>query len=245
MAEQLGLFVVLEGADGCGKSGITDHLVPALQAAGHAVRRIERGRPTGDPAHADLVRAVNRLFRSPQATATGWEHLTLAAAAQYHSILHAQVAPAVAAGQIVIAESWWDKTWVRLGLEAELSQGLDVRRRQQLEAWQRSLLPPGPLPAHQRLTVLVDTPQQDRVTWYKAAHCPDPVLSRTGVWSHDPDEYGDFTEHIAVRLRHVAAQQGWPAVTNSCRRTPAQVAADLCDLVERRTRSTVPAPEPT
>ena len=176
MAERpRGLFVMLEGADGSGKSTIADHLVPALRSAGHTVRRIARSQPTGDPLHADLVRAVDQLFRAPDATAPGWEFLSLAAAAQYHSILYAQVAPRVQDGEVVIAESWWDKTWIRLGLEPETCRRLDMHATRQLRAWQRDLLPPSPLPHHQHLTILIDTPQPDRVNWYKAADCPDPV----------------------------------------------------------------------
>jgi len=245
VAEQAGLFLVLEGADGCGKSTVADDLVPLLRSAGRTVRRIERGRPTGNRVHADLVRAVDQLFRSPDATAAGWEHLSLSAAAQYHSILHAQVAPAVAADEVVIAESWWDKTWVRLGLEAELCQSLDALERDRLREWQCGLLPPSPLPARRRLTVLIDAARHDRVTWYKAACCPEPVLARTGVPTRDPDEYGEFTEHIATRLHRLADQHGWPVVPNGAHRTTTDVAGELCDLVARRHRSAFPVPEST
>ncbi|MFD9687355.1 dTMP kinase [Kitasatospora sp. NPDC059088] len=244
MADQPGLFTVLEGTDGSGKSAITEQLVAALRAAGHTVRRLDRARPTGETAHAALVRAVNELFRSPTATAAGWEHLSLAAAAQYHSILHAQVVPAVAAGEIVIADSWWDKTWVRLGLEAEIVQHLDEHRRRALQEWQQALLPPSPLPVHQRLTVLIDTPMRDRIAWYQAAGCPDAVLGRTGVLTRETEEYGEFTERIATGLRELAARHRWPVVANGTHRTAAQAATDLCALIEQRTRSAVHAPEP-
>ncbi|MFD0403779.1 hypothetical protein [Kitasatospora sp. NPDC127116] len=98
MADQPGVFAVLEGADGSGRSAITEQPVAVLRSAGHPARRLDHARPTGDRAHAAPVRAVNQLIRSPTATEAGWEHLSLAAAAQYHSIVHAQVAPAVAAG---------------------------------------------------------------------------------------------------------------------------------------------------
>jgi energy-coupling factor transporter ATP-binding protein EcfA2 len=37
-----GLFVVLEGTDGSGKSTLVDHLVPLLHRSGRTVRRINR-----------------------------------------------------------------------------------------------------------------------------------------------------------------------------------------------------------
>ncbi|WP_153466764.1 dTMP kinase [Streptomyces kaniharaensis] len=244
MADQAGLFTVLEGADGSGKSAITEQLVAALHAVGHTVRRLDRARPTGDAPHAALVRAVNELFRSPTATASGWEHLSLAAAAQYHSVLHAQVVPAVAGGEIVIADSWWDKTWVRLGLEAEIVHNLDEHRRRALQERQQALLPPSPLPARLRLTVLIDTPLRDRIAWYQAAGCPDAVLGRAGVLTRDTEEFGEFTERIATGLRQLASLHGWPVVANGVHRTAAQAATDLCALIEQRTRSAVHAPEP-
>ncbi len=102
--------------------------------------------------------------------------LSLAAATQYATILRSQIEPAVEAGEVVIAESWWDKTW------------------------QRRLLPPSPLPAHQHLTVLVDVAQHDRVACYQAAGRPDPYVDHTGPDSHHPDGFGRFTEHIADQL---------------------------------------------
>ncbi|MER5638135.1 hypothetical protein ABT095_14400 [Kitasatospora sp. NPDC002227] len=229
-----GLFVVIEAADGSGKTAITDHLVPALAATGRTVHRIDRDRPEGEGPHAQLVRAVNTLFRSDAATDAGWELLSLAAAVQYRSILHTQVAPAVAAGTVVIAESWWDKTWIRLGLEAAHHHDRTAQQQDAFAAWQRSLLPPGLLPERQHLTVLVDTTRGDRTTWYRAAGCPDPYLDRAGALSHDPDGYGRFTEHIAVRLRTLATEQHWPTVANHASRPAATAAAELHRLITDR-----------
>ncbi|MEU6405479.1 hypothetical protein [Streptomyces sp. NPDC046985] len=229
-----GLFVVVEAADGSGKTSIVDHLVPILASTGRTVRRIDRGRPNGDRAHADLVRAVDRLFRSDAATDAGWEQLSLAAAVQYRSILHAQVAPAVAAGEVVIAESWWDKTRIRLGVEAAAHHGHSVERQHAFAAWQQSLLPPAASADRQRLTVHIDTPQPDRTAWYRAAGCPAPYLDHNGKLSRDPDGYGRFTELIAARLRDVCAGQGWPTVTNGGARTADAAAADLHRLIADR-----------
>jgi energy-coupling factor transporter ATP-binding protein EcfA2 len=227
-----GLFVVLEGADGSGKSTLVDHLVPLLHRSGRTVRRINRSSPEGHPAHVSLVRAVDQVFRTAHATPASWELLSLAAAAQYRSILHAQIEPAIKAGEIVIAESWWDKTWIRFGLEAEICLDLSEAQQRALGSWQRRLLPPGPLPAHWHLTVLVQADQQDRVCWYKAAGCPDSFYDRWGAVSHNPDEYGYFTECIAERLRDVADDRGWPIVANGVHRDAVDVAADLHQAIE-------------
>ncbi|BDH07154.1 hypothetical protein [Streptomyces seoulensis] len=225
-----GLFVVIEAADGSGKTTIVDHLVPALLSTGRVVRRIDRALPDGDHAHADLVRAVDRLFRSADATDAGWEHLSLAAAVQYRSILHAQIAPAIAAGEIVIAESWWDKTWIRLGVEAAIYHGHSPEQQHAFTAWQRSLLPADP----QCFTVHIDTAQEDRTAWYRAAGCPDPYLDHTGNLSHDPHGFGCFTERIATGLRALATELHWPTVTNDASRTAASVAAKLHRLIADR-----------
>ncbi|MFI5756647.1 hypothetical protein [Streptomyces sp. NPDC051569] len=56
-------------------------------------------------------------------------------------------------------------------------------------------------------------------------------------------EFGDFTEHIATRLRHLARLHDWPAIVNSAHRPVAQIAADLCDLIDRHILPVTPAPE--
>ena len=244
MPEPRGLFVAIEAADGSGKTAVVDHLVPALQAAGHTVRRIDRSRPEGTTAHTGLLRAVNSLFRSADATAAGWEVLSLAAATQYATILRSQIEPAVRAGEVVIAESWWDKTWSRLSLEATIALALAPEQQRAFTTWQRRLLPPSPLPAHQHLTILVDIAQHDRVAWYRAAGCPDPYLDHTGPDSHHPDGFGRFAEHIADQLRHLAAEHAWPTVTNDAHRTVAEVAAELHQLItDQLSPSARPAPE--
>ncbi|WP_018545364.1 hypothetical protein [Streptomyces sp. LaPpAH-108] len=225
-----GLFVVIEAADGSGKTTIVDHLVPALASTGRAVRRIDRARPDGDRAHADLVRAIDQLFRSDTATDAGWEHLSLAAAVQYRSILHAQVVPALDAGEIVIAESWWEKTRIRLGVEAATHHGWSSEQQHAFAAWQQSLLPPD----RQQLTIHIDTTQQDRITWYRADGCPDPYLDHTGCLSRDPDGYGRFTELIATRLREVSTEQHWLTVTNGGSRPAAAAAAEIHHLITDR-----------
>lgn len=235
MAKHLvtGLFVVIEGADGSGKTAVVDQLVPDLARAGRVVRRIDRGRPDGEAAHADVVRAVDRLFRSEKATDAGWEYLSLAAAVQYRSIVHAQVAPAVAAGEIVVAESWWDKTWIRLGTEAASVCDHSPERQRAFTGWQRTLQPPG-LPPDRQLTVHIDTPERDRVNWYRTAGCPDPYLDHTGTRSRDPAGYGRFTEVIASRLREVAVEQHRPTIRNGRDRTVAEVVAKLHRLITDR-----------
>ncbi|MFJ5122397.1 hypothetical protein [Kitasatospora sp. NPDC088548] len=239
-----GLFVVIEAADGSGKTAVTDHLVPLLASTGRTVHRIDRAWSDGDGPHAELVRAVNALFRSEAATAAGWEVLSLAAATQYATILRSQIEPAVRAGDIVIAESWWDKTRARLSLEATIALDLDSEQHRALTAWQSHLLPPSPLPVDQHLTVLVDAARHDRVAWYRAAGCPDPYLDRTGPDSHDPDGFGHFTEHIADQLRQVAAERAWPTVTNGGHRTVAEAATELHLLItDQLSPSTRPAPE--
>jgi thymidylate kinase len=62
-----GLFVMVKGADGSGKSAAVHHLVTRLQHDGHPVRRIDRDRPSGLPEYANLIKAVATVFRSSQA----------------------------------------------------------------------------------------------------------------------------------------------------------------------------------
>ncbi|WP_326812463.1 hypothetical protein OIE62_06695 [Streptomyces scopuliridis] len=229
-----GLFTVIEGADGSGKSAATRQLVRDLHEQGRTVVTTERSQPYGQQEYADLVRAVGGVFQSGHTLATSFDLLSLAAATQYTAILHGQVETQVAKGAVVIAESWWDKTWIRLGIEAQLCHQHDRAWLEEFWAWQQTLMPPPSLPPPQCLTVLVNTPEADRVHWYEAGGRRDPVYDTQGAISHTPADYGHFTSRIATRLTQLAHERGWPTVTNSRERTVQAVTGDLLTLINNQ-----------
>jgi hypothetical protein len=225
-----GLFVVVEGADGSGKSAAVDRLVPLLRRDGYRVHRIDRARPDGPPEYANLIRAVDAIFRSAHDLGTNWHLLSLAAAAQYTTIIDGQVAPAVSDGAIVIAESWWNKTWIRLAVEAGIHLDLAPRHLTAFQSWQRALIPP---PARAwEMTVVVNAPEKDRSGWYAANETKEPIYARDGRLSVDPAEFGRFTEQIALGLREAATHHQWPLVHNHHARTPDDVALEIRSFID-------------
>ncbi|MFD7027450.1 dTMP kinase [Streptomyces sp. NPDC059917] len=227
------MFVVLEGADGSGKSTLTDSIIEILRQEGRVVRRIHREKSEEhySEEYANLVEAVRNLFRVGDEAAVSFDLLTLASATQYAAIYHSQVSPSLAAGEIVIAESWWDKTWIRLGIEAQLCLKLDDAQLHEFWEWQRPIFPPSPYVPTPDLTVLVETPESDRVRWYSDANRYEPVFDDSGVVSHDARDYGKFTSRIAKELRVVAEEKRWPIISNGRGQSPHDAARRLMELI--------------
>jgi hypothetical protein len=231
-----GIFVAVEGADGSGKTEAVSELMRLLREDGSPARRIIRSSPSGSPAYTRLVRGVDALFRAGPATPASRELLSVAAAAQYLAIMHCEIGPSIAEGGIVIADSWWNKTWIRLAIEADICNRHTQEQGQRFRAWQQALLPlPAPL-ADRHFTVIVDATPQDRARWYEHAGCPDTVFDDQGAPSRDPEVFAFFTSRIADELREFAARHQWPVVRNSAAMSPADVARQLRALIYDRLR---------
>jgi hypothetical protein len=162
-----GVFVAVEGADGSGKSAVVSELVELLRRDGRHVKRVLRSSPAGPGAYAGLVRGVDGLFRAGREIPVSWELLSLAAAAQYLAIMQSEIGPSVAVGTIVIAESWWNKTWIRLAIEADICRGNGQAERRRFRNWQRGLVPVPLLEGDQQFTVVLEATTADRVRWYE------------------------------------------------------------------------------
>lgn len=229
-----GMFVVLEGADGSGKSTLADLVVEQLRRDGYSACVTQRNNPEGygHPTYSQYISAVVKLFRAESPDDISFDLLSLAAAAQYTAILDSQVRPFVTQGGIIIADSWWDKVWIRLGLEAQRCLQLSDSERDTLWAWQRTLFPP---PHHDssHLTILVDAAVEDRIRWHVEAGCPEVVYDAYGVESREPEVFGEFTSRIAAELAHVAAARNWPVVSNTCTRDLHDVAKELVAITEK------------
>jgi hypothetical protein len=229
-----GIFVAVEGADGSGKTAAVTELMELLRQDGRPARRIMRARPSGPAAYAGLVRGVGQLFCSAAETPASWELLSVAAAAQYLAIMQCEIAPAVADGLIVIADSWWTKTWIRLAIEADIRRQHSPADKQRFRAWQQDLLPACPPGTDQQFTVVIEAAAGDRARWYQRAGCPDTVLDDHGAPSRDPAAFAAFTTYIAGELRELAAQRRWPVIINSEALSPAHVADQLRALIYGR-----------
>lgn len=94
----MSLFVALDGPDGCGKSVQAVRLVDALRARGRTVVHL---REPGSTPFGERVRAV---LLDPSIGHVGTLAEALAFSAARRTMLERQVAPALARGEIVVAE---------------------------------------------------------------------------------------------------------------------------------------------
>jgi dTMP kinase len=99
-----GRFITLEGGEGAGKSTLARGLADALRARGHAV--LVTREPGGAPG-ADAIRAL--LVSGEAARWTAMEEALLFAAARLNHLNHA-VKPALARGDWVVCDRYYDST---------------------------------------------------------------------------------------------------------------------------------------
>jgi dTMP kinase len=116
-----GRFIVLEGADGSGKSTQAKRLVAHLAGRGIDVRHVR------DPGSTGLSEAVRKLLLDP---ATG--RLSAAAEAMLYMAARAQltaevIRPAIESGAVVVCERWTLSTEIYQGRAGGLGVG-NVRR---------------------------------------------------------------------------------------------------------------------
>ncbi len=121
MSPRRGVFVVLEGADGCGKSTQAARLVQALRSRG---RRAEHVRDPGGTRLSEAVRAILLDPKTGRLSVEAETFLYMAARAQ---LVAERIAPALAAGRVVVCERWTLSTEVYQGIAGGL--GADAVRR--------------------------------------------------------------------------------------------------------------------
>jgi hypothetical protein len=229
-----GLFVVVEGADGSGKSAVVNLLVDRLADQAQPARVVRRENPVGTEEYSSFVAAAGRIFGAAQALGTGFGVLSLIGAAQYAVLVESQVMPALESGEVIIAESWWGKTWARLSVEAFRRGALSMHGIKSFEDWQCSLLPHDLVPTTNMITVLIEAAENDRLRWYKEAGGLDPVYDTAGYTSYDPCEFAQFTTELGNILHEHALSNGWPIIQNGMDRTVEEVTEDLLDIVNWR-----------
>ncbi len=124
MSKMRGRFITLEGGEGTGKSTQARRLAAHLRARGHEV--VETREPGGSPG-AEAVRHV-LLSGAAQPFGPAAEALLFAAARADH--MDTLIAPALAAGRMVVCDRFIDSTRVYQGalgrVDAPLLQGLEA-----------------------------------------------------------------------------------------------------------------------
>lgn len=112
-----GLFVVLDGVDGCGKSTQAGLLTEALRARGREVLHV---REPGTTALGESLRTL--LLQGGDELDAGTEALLFAAARRH--LLRAVIAPALAHGRDVVCERFHASTYAYQGVAGGLGGGV-------------------------------------------------------------------------------------------------------------------------
>lgn len=110
MTKKRGVFIVLEGADGCGKSTQATRLAKALGARG---RRVLHVRDPGGTRLSEAVREILLDSRTGELSVAAETFLYVAARAQ---LVAETIRPALAAGKVVVCERWTLSTEVYQGV---------------------------------------------------------------------------------------------------------------------------------
>lgn len=110
-----GLFISFEGTEGCGKSTQVELLVQRLRALGHIVRKHRE--PGGTPIGEEIRHTLKHSHQNHAMTAEAELLLMNASRAQ---LVREVIRPALAAGEIVVCDRFYDSTTAYQGYGREL-----------------------------------------------------------------------------------------------------------------------------
>ena len=175
-----GLFITVEGIDGCGKSTQADLIARTLEAAGHDALRL---REPGGVAISEKIRAI--LLDPANAEMGDVCELLLYEAARAQ-LVHQVIRPALAAGKTVVCDRFYDSTTAYQAF----ADGLDRNMVSQAN----ELAVDGCRPD---LTLVFDLPVEDALRRRSGREAEDR-LELKGL---------EFQERGAVGFRAVAADE--------------------------------------
>jgi dTMP kinase len=110
-----GLFITFEGTEGCGKSTQVELLARQLRALGHRVRTLRE--PGGTPIGEEIRHTLKHSKNNHAMTAEAELLLMNASRAQ---IVREIIRPALAAGEIVVCDRFYDSTTAYQGYGRQL-----------------------------------------------------------------------------------------------------------------------------
>jgi dTMP kinase len=114
-----GLFITFEGSEGCGKSAQVELLARRLRALGHRVRTLRE--PGGTPIGEEIRHTLKHSQQNHAMTAEAELLLMNASRAQ---LVREIIRPALAAGEIVVCDRFYDSTTAYQGHGRELNLSL-------------------------------------------------------------------------------------------------------------------------
>lgn len=196
------MFITLEGGEGVGKTTQQALLVERLRQEGYACLC------TREPGGTALGKTLRELLLHGDPFSPLAELLLYAADRAEH--VSKVIAPALAAGQVVVCDRFTDSTLAYQGY----GRGLDLEKIRQLNG-----LATGGLQPH--LTLWLDLP-------------PEVGLARVGLADRLEQEHLEFHRRVYQGFQALAAAEPQRIVRISAQGSPAEVAARLWSVVEPR-----------
>lgn len=175
-----GLFITVEGIDGCGKSTQARLIAAALEAAGHDVLRLR------EPGGAKISEQIRAILLDPANAEMGDVCELLLYEAARAQLVHQVVRPALAAGKTVVCDRFYDSTTAYQAF----ADGLDRNMVSQAN----ELAVDGCRPD---LTLVFDLPVEDALRRRSGREAEDR-LELKGL---------EFQERVAAGFRAVAADE--------------------------------------
>lgn len=175
-----GLFITVEGIDGCGKSTQARLISAALEAAGHDVLRLR------EPGGVKISEQIRAILLDPANAEMGDACELLLYEAARAQLVHQVIRPALAAGKTVVCDRFYDSTTAYQAF----ADGLDRNMVSQAN----ELAVDGCRPD---LTLVFDLPVEDALRRRSGREAEDR-LELKGL---------EFQERVAAGFRAVAADE--------------------------------------
>lgn len=175
-----GLFITVEGIDGCGKSTQARLIAAALEAAGHDVLRLR------EPGGVKISEQIRAILLDPANAEMGDVCELLLYEAARAQLVHQVVRPALAAGKTVVCDRFYDSTTAYQAF----ADGLD----RSMVSQANELAVDGCRPD---LTLVFDLPVEDALRRRSGREAEDR-LELKGL---------EFQERVAAGFRAVAADE--------------------------------------
>lgn len=175
-----GLFITVEGIDGCGKSTQARLIAAALEAAGHDVLRLR------EPGGVKISEQIRAILLDPANAEMGDVCELLLYEAARAQLVHQVIRPALAAGKTVVCDRFYDSTTAYQAF----ADGLDRKMVSQAN----ELAVDGCRPD---LTLVFDLPVEDALRRRSGREAEDR-LELKGL---------EFQERVAAGFRAVAVDE--------------------------------------
>lgn len=206
-----GLFITLEGGEGCGKTTQALHLCRSLTAKGYKVLLT---REPGGTAVAEQLRNILLRTDSTEPLAAETEALLILAARRQH--VDRVIKPALEQGAIVVCDRFADSTFAYQGY----GRGLALKALRRMNDWAIGKLSP-------HLTILFDLPVAVGLKRRRKTFTADNRLDRETRMFHD---------RVRTGFHALAKREPRRIIMVDARPAPEVIAAQVETIVLERLR---------